>query len=125
MANTNANKVTKKERYAMLKAYIEKQTDIEDKDGMLDFIDHEVELLNKKHSKTEPSKKDIENDALKNELLDMLENLDKPVTVTELISAYGLSLSNQKISRMLNEMVPDRVTKTVDKKKSYFAIATE
>ena len=117
-------KVTKKERYAILKTIVERAEDVPNKDEMLAFIDHEVELLNKKHSKTEPSKKDLENDALKNELVDMLDGVDKPVTITELIAIYNLSergLSNQKISRMLNEMVGTRVAKTVDKKKSYFS----
>ena len=44
MANT---KMTKKEYFALIRTIVE-ATDREDKAEMLNFIDHEVELLSKK-----------------------------------------------------------------------------
>ena len=59
MANT---KMTKKDYFALIKPIVE-ATAREDKAEMLNFIDHEVELLSKKKSSTN-SKKDAELEAL-------------------------------------------------------------
>lgn len=55
-----------------------------------------------------------------------LAEMDKPVTVTELIAGYAplAEYTNQKISALLRKMVDaERVVKTVEKKKAYFAVA--
>ena len=125
MANT---KMTKKEYFALIRTIVE-ATDRGDKAEMLDFIDHEVELLSKKKSSTN-SKKDAELEALCIKVEEALRELGKPVTVTELMkeSTHEVAtLSNQKLSALLKKCVEVRKTvdKTVDKKKSYFSIKEE
>ena len=115
--------VTKKEWYGILKNIVE-QSDYVDKDEALKFIAHEVELLEKKHSNTKPTKTQIENQEIKNAILEVLRKAEKPLTVTELMGDDSLeNYSNQKLSALIKQLVDtNMVTKTVDKKKSYFEI---
>ena len=120
MANT---KMTKKDWFALIREMIEK-SEREDKDEMLGFIDHEVELLSKKRTSTN-SKKDKENEALCEQLEKALAEIGRPVTITEFMkesTAEVATLSNQKLSALLRKCKVDRgtVDKKVDKKKSYF-----
>ena len=116
------SKMTKKEWFAILRAMVDAST-LEDKQGAYDFIDHEVELLSKKASKSAQTKTQKENVGVKAEILEVLTDLGKGVTVTELTVAMDNKYSNQKLSAMLKQMY--EVDKTVDKstegKKSYFS----
>lgn len=120
MANT---KMTKKDWFALIREMIE-NSEREDKDEMLGFIDHEVELLSKKRTSTN-SKKDKENEALCEQLEKALAEIGRPVTITEFMkesTAEVATLSNQKLSALLRKCKVERgtVDKKVDKKKSYF-----
>lgn len=90
------------------------------------FCEHEIELLTKKNSKSTPSKTQVENENIKNVILEELANIAKPVTITELQNASEkvAEYSNQKISALLKQLVEvGKVVKTTDKKKSLFSIA--
>ena len=120
MANT---KMTKKEWFAVIREMVE-NSEREDKDEMLVFIDHEVELLSKKRTSTN-SKKDKENEELCIQLEKALAEIGRPVTITEFMNestAEVATLSNQKLSALLKKCKEERgtVDKKVDKKKSYF-----
>ena len=119
-------KMTKKEMFAMVQAVVENAT-VENKAEMIAFIEHEIELLEKKSSKSGQTKTQKENEILKEELMVALTEMEKPVTISnfcELTSHPVGKLSNQKLSALLNQLVKaDRVVKTVEKKKSYFAVA--
>ena len=120
MANT---KMTKKEWFAVIREMVE-NSEREDKDEMLVFIDHEVELLSKKRTSTN-SKKDKENEELCIQLEKALAEIGRPVTITEFMkesTAEVATLSNQKLSALLKKCKEERgtVDKKVDKKKSYF-----
>lgn len=119
-------KMTKKEMFAVIAETIN-AVEVENKAEMLNFIAHEIELLEKKSSKSGQTKTQKENELLKAELLTALGEMDKPVTISELQSkstAEVATLSNQKLSALLNQMVKaGTVVKTVEKKKSYFAVA--
>lgn len=118
-------KLTKKEMFAMVMETIENSAS-ENKNEMMDFIAHEIDLLNRKHSNGE-SKTQKENKILMSQLKDALADLDKPVTISEFqnISTHEVAtLSNQKLSALLKKLVDtDEVVKTIEKKKSYFALA--
>lgn len=71
-----------------------------------------------------PTKAQVANEALKAEVLKVLTT--DPATVTEIIGkSDALSgLSNQKVSALVNALVDEgKAVKTVDKRKSYFALA--
>ena len=125
MANT---KMTKKEYFALIRTIVE-ATDREDKAEMLNFLDHEVELLSKKKSSTN-SKKDAELEALCIKDEEALKELGKPVTITEFMkeSTHEVAtLSNQKLSALLRKCKDERhtVKREEIKKKAYFSLVEE
>ena len=125
MANT---KMTKKDYFALIKTIVE-ATDREDKAEMLNFIDHEVELLSKKKSSTN-SKKDKELEELCIKVEEALKELGKPVTITEFMkeSTHEVAtLSNQKLSALLRKCKDERhtVKREEIKKKAYFSLVEE
>ena len=106
-------------------------TELERQD-LIDFAKHEIELLDKKKS----SGKGKTNATMDKNVELVYEELSKVdrATATELIAKGGLnSLANelgvvtpQKISAYLNKLVAqDRVEKITEKKKTYFAVKTE
>ena len=80
MAETK--KLTKRDYFSQLREIVK------DNESLVAFIDHEIELLNKKNSSKSdaPSKTQIENQALSNEILDIMVGLDTAKTITELIN---------------------------------------
>ena len=119
-------RMTKKEMFAVIAETIN-AVEVENKAEMLNFINHEIELLEKKSGKSGQTKTQKENELLKAELLTALGEMDKPVTISEFCEKTSHpvgKLSNQKLSALLNQMVKaETVIKTVEKKKSYFAVA--
>lgn len=102
----------------------ELQEDITSKD-VINFVNHEIELLDRKHSKTSQTKTQKENELIKESIVKALTEIDRPVTITELQnkSAEMANYSNQKLSALLKQLVQDNVvTKAIDKKKSYFSV---
>lgn len=94
------------------------------------FCEHEIELLEKKKSgERKPTATQIANEALKAEILRVLEEAETPMTVSEIAkahaTAYGVeAYSTQKLSPILSKLTDElKVVKTVEKRKSYFAIA--
>ena len=123
MENTqNAVKVTKRERFEQIKALVSNNAEL------VAFIDHEIELLNKKNSRSgKPTKTQVENETIKNTILDILQTIGKPVTVTQLLANDELNgLSNQKISALLAQLrKSDKVVRTVEKKVAFYSIKEE
>jgi hypothetical protein len=121
------NKMTKKDWYAVL-VEIVGGSDYADKDGALEFIAHEVELLSKKSGKSGMTKVQKENEVLVEEVYAELGKMSKPMTVTELQGASPVfaKFSNQKLSALLKKLVDaGRIDKAVDGKKSYFSVSVE
>lgn len=121
-------KITKKEYFAQLREIVA------DKPELVAFIDHEVELLNKKSAKGGTTKTQKENEVVATMLVEELEKVGKPITITDLMNASetianyrlenGNALSNQKISAIFKQLVESKtLVKVVDKKKSYFSVA--
>ena len=119
-------KMTKKEMFAMVAKVVE-NSEVANKAEMLEFIAHEVELLEKKNSKTGQTKTQKENEVLMAQLLEALAEFDKPITVSEFMKESShevATLSNQKLSALLKKLVDsEKVIKTVEKKKSFFSLA--
>ena len=114
-----ANKITKKEMFMMIKAQVK------DNAEMVAFIDHEIELLDKKASNKKATKTQEANIGIKSTILTVLEGA-KPMTVTEMqgASAELGELSNQKVSALVRQLVEaGKVVKTIDKKVSRFSLA--
>lgn len=117
-------KMTKKEYFAVL-AEVVANSDMENKEGALAFIAHEVELLEKKSAKSGQTKTQKENAEILVKIKAELAEVGKAVTITELqaASAEIAQYSNQKLSALLKKLVESgEVVKTTEKKKSYFAV---
>ena len=118
-------KITKKEMFTMVAKVVE-NSEVTNKAEMLEFIAHEVELLEKKNSKTGQTKTQKENEVLMVQLFEALSEFDKPVTVSEFMKESNheiATLSNQKLSALFKKLVDsDKVVKTVEKKKSFFSV---
>ena len=119
-------KITKKEMFTMVAKVVE-NSEVANKAEMLEFLAHEVELLEKKNSRTGQTKTQKENEVLMAQLLEALAEFDKPVTVSEFMKESShevATLSNQKLSALLKKLVDsEKVIKTVEKKKSFFSLA--
>lgn len=132
---TNTNKMTKKDFFKLLASIVEKTeiTENFDKDKKietLDFIRHEIELLNRKSSK--PGKKKSAHIKENEELMELieiaLELFGKPVTVTTMIKENSEmnKLSSQKLSALLKKMIEaGKVVRTVEKRVPYFSLLKE
>lgn len=110
-------KLTKKDYFNVIKELVS------DRQDLVDFIDHEIELLSKKSSRTAPTKTQVENEAIKEKIVATLVELGRYVTITEIQNANTelADLSNQKISALLKQLVDTNiVAKMLDKKKAYF-----
>jgi Fic family protein len=87
------------------------------------FIDHEIELLDKKSkSKSGQTKTQKANEGIKNNILDGME-VGKRYTVTDLIKNIDAiaDFSNQKISALVNQLVKAELVKKIEeKRKTYF-----
>lgn len=120
-------KLTKKEMFEMIKGVCADRIDI------VDFCNHEIELLSRKNSKSGATKTQKENEIVANMLVEELAKVGKPITITdlmntsEIVKGYtlenGNNLTNQKISAIFKQLVEsNKIVKVVDKKKSYFSI---
>lgn len=115
-----ANKITKRE---VINAMLAEEVIITN-DTYKAYLEHELELLDKKAANKKPSKTQEENVEIKAEIVSVLS--EEKTTVSELMTKSDTlkGLSNQKISALLRQLVEEgKAVKTIDKKKSYFAIA--
>ena len=75
---------------------------------------------------SKPTKTQMENEAIKANILEVLT--DEGQTVSEILPQLDASLSskpltNQRVSALLRQLIPDKVVKTIDKKTSLFSLA--
>lgn len=118
----DVKKVTKREVFGEMITIFEGM----DRVDLVEFAKHEIELIEKKASKSGTSKTQKENEGLMETIKEELTRIGRSVTITELQKeSEGLAeFSNQKLSVLLKKLVDaGEVTKMVDKKKSYFSIA--
>ena len=84
-------------------------------------VSFEKKSANRKATKTQE-----ENAGIKIMILESLSAIGSPVTVSDLQNRYAAlgQYSNQRISALLRQLVnEEKVVKSTDKKKSYFAVA--
>ena len=118
-------KITKREKFEMIKEIV-LNASLENEAEMVEFLDNEINLLNKKRASGAKTATQKENEVLVERLYEVLAEIGRPVTVSELQKEneeFG-AMSNQKVSALMKKLTDaERVVKTPDKKKSYFSIA--
>ena len=123
-------KITKKMRFTEIRKIMEELGKTE----LIEFIDHEIELIDRKaeNRKTGTSKRMIENNSITELIIRELQVIGK-TTITNLlkqsepladyVTEEGNALSNQKITALLKPLVENgKVIRTVDKKTIYYEL---
>lgn len=111
-------KKTKKVYFTEILEIVKGNSDLEK------FVNHEIELLDKKNLSKAPTKVQIENESIKETILEVLINSDRKMTISDIQNANEelSSYSNQKISALLTQLVNEKkVERTLEKKKAYFS----
>ena len=122
--DVKTTKPTKRMLFTALLSLVE-ETAPENAEILTAFINNEIALLDKRTANKTASKTQVENENIKAKILDALTEIDKPVTISELQSLTpDLAVyTNQKLSALLTQLKANNlVTKTIEKKKSYFSI---
>lgn len=129
-------KMTKRDWFEVLKGMVEK-SNYADKAGATAFIDHEVELLDKKSGKSKETKTKKAHGAILDAIKEVLADQTKPVTITEMLTderlasyeeeskdgTVTIAMTNQKLSSMVKKLVDaGEVIRTEEKKKAYFSL---
>lgn len=113
--------MTKREMFAEIRNIVA------DNEEMVAFIDHEIELLERKsNSPKKPTKTQVENDGFKAEIVTYLTEVDAPKTIKELQAEIPSisGLTNQRITHMLTDLVKaETLTKEYVKKTPYYSVA--
>jgi hypothetical protein len=115
-------KITKRERFESLLNIEAVKADA----GLVEFINHELELLAKKNSADKkPTAQQTANEGIKQSILDGMED-NRLYTITELIKNVPAcaELTNQRVSALMRQLIADSlVVRTEDKRKAYFSKA--
>ena len=88
------------------------------------YLENELNLVIKKNTykSTKPTKNQIENEKLKDTILETLKANEKPMTATEISTAINISVN--KASALLTQLKEDNaIVREVIKRKAYFSIA--
>ena len=128
MTTTNAKRITKTDRFNEIKALLADRADL------VEFIDHEIELIANKNKSASGEKKptatQVANNSIKAEILATME-VGKRYTCAELIKLVPSlnDASTSKVSSLLRQMRTDvegasgEIVRTEEKGKTYFALA--
>lgn len=101
----------------------ETMDDVISADDVIKFLDHEIELVSRKHSSgnSKPTAKQAEQDAMREKILAFLRE-NGTSTATDIQNA--LSISNQRVNGLMRPLIKaGKIIRTEDKKKVYFSIA--
>lgn len=119
-----AKKITKREMFAEVRTVLE---GIEGTDNLIEFIDHEIELLAKKANRKSSNPNAEGNEVARNEIIEFLTaNPSNAYTVTELLrkAIADEDFTNQRLTRILTALVnEDTVKREIVKGKAMYSIA--
>lgn len=116
-------KMTKRDYFNILRnAY---PTSAADYDSVVAFIDHELELLDRKNSVVrKPTAKQAENEVVKALILDHME-VGKRYTITDMLKEFPFEeeFTNQRVSALVRQLLlENKVIREEEKGKAYFSV---
>lgn len=115
----NSTKLTKAQKFAMLKEI----PAVKENSTLVEFIDHELELLAKKNSADKkPSANQVANEGIKADILEGMAE-GKLYTITDLIKEIPAcaDLTNQRVSALIRQLMANgSVERVEEKRKAYF-----
>lgn len=124
-------KITKRDYFEIIKGICGDNQDI------VNFCNHEIELLERKSSKGGSAKNQAQLEEITKMLVEELAKCGTPKTISDLMASSEVirnytyidgketkNLTNQKISAIFKQLVDNKeLIKVTEKKKSYFSIA--
>ena len=119
---TTAKKLTKKDRFIMLRDMVEAYNPA-GADDMLVFIDEQIALLDRKRTSKKPTANQIANMELADTLLSVLS--DTPMTIADICASHAdfKGFTPQKMTSLLRPLIDSgKVEKTMKNKKAHFAL---
>jgi hypothetical protein len=121
----NEKKITKAQKFAMLKAI----PAVAENAMLVEFIDHEMELLAKKNSaEKKPTAQQVANKGVAEAIVEALANEPSRLfTITEIIKEVPAcaDLTNQRVSAIVRQLIDVSVERVEDKRKAYFRFLSE
>jgi hypothetical protein len=103
--------------------------EVADNAKFVEFLDKQIEALNKKNGTHKPSKEQLLNEEYRATVLNMLANEDAPLRIADFMKrldeAYpDVTFSNQKVTQLLLPLVRDgRVVRSYVKKVAYYSLS--
>ena len=120
-----AKKITKREKYEMLKAL----PAVAENEMLVEFIDHEMELLAKKNSADKkPTAQQVANKGIADAIVEVMAvDPNRMFTITEIIKEVPecAELTNQRVSAIVRGLIGVSVERIEDKRKAYFRYLAE
>lgn len=122
-----SNKITKRESFKMIIEVLENNN----RQDLVEVINHEIELLDKKKASGKLTKTQTENVGIKELILQALEKIGEPTTITDLLKNStdvndAVAGSNQRASALMTQLKNEnKVIRTTNGKKALFSIAEE
>jgi DNA-binding transcriptional regulator GbsR (MarR family) len=126
MTTTTTKKLTKRDYFNALYTHFQetgRDCGTISADNMMEFLEREIELLEKKNANKKPTAQQSANEGIKEAIL---EGLVERMTITEMQKSIPelAELSNQRISALVRQMVDaGTIIRTEDKRKAYFSKA--
>lgn len=126
--------VTKKENFEAVRTIL---VNANADQALIDFVNHELELLAKKSAARKPSKSQKLSANIADILLEVLANAEYPLSIAELqqkdprlMNFNNEGISSSRISAILNKFIvgsatfdgEEKVKKIIIKRKTYYAI---
>ena len=119
---TKTTKMTKRDYFTILRnAY---PITADNYNDVVAFIDHELELLAKKNSaEKKQTPVQIANEGIKTAIYEGMTP-NRLYSVTEIIKEVPAcaDLTNQRVSALLRQMMPERIERVEEKRKAYFRV---
>ena len=119
--DTMTKKMTKKDYFEILKGAYPKSAN--NYNEVIEFINHEIELLEKKSSQgKKPTANQMENEGFLEIIQNILQESNKAMTISDIQNANEeLPTSNQRMSALMKKLVESGVVeKNYEKRKPYF-----
>lgn len=116
---TTSKKLTKRDHFNTLLTLSE----VKSNPVLVDFIEHELELLAKKNSaEKKPTAVQVANEGIKDAIYNAMQE-NRLYTITELIKEVPecADLTNQRVSALIRQLKDDnKVERIEEKRKAYF-----
>lgn len=122
--STTTRKPTKRDNFTALL----KLNDVKADAKLVEFINHEIELLDRKNTvDKKPTKTQQENEVIKSAVLSSMED-NRLYSISEMLKEFPAckDMSNQKLSSLVRQMVLDKqVERVEEKRKAFFRKVSE